>query len=232
MNENNLKERNFEADIERWLLEKGGYIKGAQKTYDRERAIDMAVLTAFLDTTQHKQWERYVRKYGDKAESRLYQVFQENVVRYGLIWVLRNGIDDLGIKLKLCYFRPASELNEELMLKYRQNILQETRQFAYSTLNRNTIDMVLSLNGIPVVAMELKNQLTGQNVENSRYQWMNNRDTEELIFHSNTRILAYFGVDLYEAIMEVADDLYIIDSGYTCPVRSHEDLVRHGYLPR
>ena len=201
MNENDLKERNFEADIERWLLEKGGYIKGAQKTYDRERAIDMAVLTAFLDTTQHKQWERYVRKYGDKAESRLYQVFQENVVRYGLIWVLRNGIDDLGIKLKLCYFRPASELNEELMLKYRQNILQETRQFAYSTLNRNTIDMVLSLNGIPVVAMELKNQLTGQNVENSRYQWMNNRDPEELIFHSNTRILAYFGVDLYEAIM-------------------------------
>lgn len=201
MNENDLKERNFEADIERWLLRKGGYIEGDQKTYDRERAIDMAVFTAFLDTTQHKQWERYVRKYGDKAESRLYQVFQENVVRYGLIWVLRNGIDDLGIKLKLCYFRPASELNEELMLKYRQNILQETRQFAYSTLNSNTIDMVLSLNGIPVVALELKNQLTGQNVENSRYQWMNNRDPEELIFHSNTRILAYFGVDLYEAIM-------------------------------
>ena len=201
MNENDLRERNFEADIERWLLGKGGYIKGDQKTYDRERAIDMAVLTAFLDTTQHKQWERYVRKYGDKAESRLYQVFQENVVRYGLIWVLRNGIDDLGIKLKLCYFRPASELNEELMLKYRQNILQETRQFAYSTHNHNTIDMVLSLNGIPVVALELKNQLTGQNVENSRHQWMNNRDPQELIFHSNTRILAYFGVDLYEAIM-------------------------------
>lgn len=201
MNENDLKERNFEADIERWLLEKGGYIKGNQKTYDKERAIDLATLTTFLDATQHKQWERYVRKYGDKAESRLYQVFQENVVRYGLIWVLRNGIDDLGIKLKLCYFRPASELNEELMLKYRQNILQETRQFAYSTLNSNTIDMVLSLNGIPVVALELKNQLTGQNVENSRYQWMNNRDPEELIFHSNTRILAYFGVDLYEAIM-------------------------------
>ena len=37
---------------------------------------------------------------------------------------------------------------------------------------------------------------------------------------------------LYEAIMEVADDLYIIDSGYTCPVKAREDLVRHGYLPR
>ena len=191
-----LKERNFEADIEQWLLNEGGYTKGDQRTYDKERAIDMTTLTAFLTLTQPKPWERYVRKYGDKAEARLYQVFQENVVRYGLIWVLRNGIDDLGIKLRMCYFRPASELNEELMLKYRQNILQVTRQFAYSTQNRNTIDMVLSLNGIPVVALELKNQLTGQNVEDSRRQWKNDRDPVELLFHANTRILAYFGVDL------------------------------------
>ena len=201
MNENDLKEKNFEADIEQYLLTEGGYTKGDQSTYDKERAIDMSVLIEFLALTQPKQWERYVRKYGDKAESRLYQVFQEHVVRYGLIWVLRNGIDDLGIKLKMCYFRPASELNDELMQKYHQNILQETRQFAYSTLNHNTIDMVLSLNGIPVVALELKNQLKGQNVENSREQWKNDRDPAELLFHFNTRILAYFGVDLYEAIM-------------------------------
>ena len=201
MNDQDLKERNFEADIEQWLITEGGYTKGDQRTYDKERAIDMATLTAFLALTQPKPWERYVRKYGDKAETRLYQVFQENVVRYGLIWVLRNGIDDLGIKLRMCYFRPASELNEELMLKYQQNILQVTRQFAYSKQNRNTIDMVLSLNGIPVVALELKNQLTGQNVEDSRRQWKNDRDPVELLFHANTRILAYFGVDLYEAIM-------------------------------
>ena len=201
MNNEDLKERKFEADIEQWLIAEGGYTKGDQRTYDKERAIDMATLTQFLALTQSKQWERYVRKYGDKTEARLYQVFQENVVRYGLIWVLRNGIDDLGIKLRMCYFRPASELNDELMLKYQQNILQVTRQFAYSTQNRNTIDMVLSLNGIPVVALELKNQFTGQNVENSRHQWKNDRDPAELLFHSNTRILAYFGVDLYEAIM-------------------------------
>ena len=201
MNEQDLKERNFEVDIERWLLEHGGYTKGNQKTYDKERAIDLATLIAFLGTTQHKDWKRYVRKYGDNAENRLYQVFQEKVVRYGLIYVLRNGIDDSGIKLKMCHFRPASELNEELMLKYEQNILQVTRQFAYSTQNRNTIDMVLSLNGIPVVALELKNQLTEQNIEDSREQWKNDRDPAELLFHFNTRILAYFGVDLYEAIM-------------------------------
>lgn len=201
MNEEDFKERNFEADIEQWLITEGGYTKGDQTTYNKERAIDMVTLIKFIALTQPKQWDRYQRKYGDKTESHLYRVFQEHVERYGLIWVLRNGIDDLGIKLKMCYFRPASELNDELMEKYRQNILEVTRQFAYSTQNRNTIDMVLSLNGIPVVALELKNQLTGQNVENSRHQWKNDRDPAERLFHFNTRILAYFGVDLYEAIM-------------------------------
>ena len=123
MNEQDLKERNFEADIEQWLLTDGGYTKGDQKTYNKERAIDMTTLIKFIALTQEKQWDRYVRKYGDKAENRLYQVFQDNVVRYGLIWVLRNGIDDMGIKLKMCYFRPASELNEELMQKYRHAIM-------------------------------------------------------------------------------------------------------------
>lgn len=201
MNENNLKERNFEADIEQWLISEGGYTKGDQKTYDKERAIDMKVLIAFLAATQPKQWERFVRKHGENAENRLYQVFQDKVVRYGLIRTLREELDDLGTKFKLYYPRPASELNQDLMEKYHQNILQVTRQFAYSTQNRNTIDMVLSLNGIPVVALELKNQLTGQSIENSRTQWCQDRDPQELLFHFNTRILAYFGVDLYEAIM-------------------------------
>ena len=61
MNEQDLKERNFEADIERWLLENGGYKRGNQKTYDMERAIDLATLTAFLDPTQLNQWDRSVR---------------------------------------------------------------------------------------------------------------------------------------------------------------------------
>ncbi len=201
MNEEKLYERDFEADIEQWLLEKGGYTKGSQKSYDKERAIDMKTLIAFIQKTQAKVWERYVRKYGDRAEQRFYQVLQDHISRYGLIYVLRHDIDDLGMKFRICYFRPASELNEELMEKYRQNIMEVTRQFAYSTQNRNTIDMVLSLNGIPIVALELKNQLKNQDIENSREQWQKDRDPVEFLFHFNNRILVYFGVDLYEAIM-------------------------------
>lgn len=201
MDTSDLKEKNFEADIERYLITEGGYVKGNQDTYDKERAIDMPVLISFIEKTQPKQWKRYVTKYGDKAERQLYRVFQDDVTRYGLIYVLRKGISDVGINIRFCYFAPASSLNDELVANYHANILTVTRQFAYSKLNRNTIDMVLSLNGIPVVALELKNQFTRQNVEDSKRQWRTDRDPKEPLFRFNNRILAYFGVDLYEVAL-------------------------------
>ena len=201
MDTTGLKEKNFEADIEQYLIANGGYIKGNQDTYDKDRAIDMPLLISFIEKTQPKQWKRYVTKYGDKAEKQLYRVFQDDVSRYGLISVLRKGISDVGIHIRLCYFAPASQLNEELVANYRANILTVTRQFAYSKMNKNTIDMVLSLNGIPVVALELKNQITGQSVEDSKRQWRTDRDPKEPLFHFNNRILAYFGVDLYEVAL-------------------------------
>ena len=61
--------------------------------------------------------------------------------------------------------------------------------------------MVLVINGIPVAALELKNQYTGQTVENARVQWMDDRDPKEVPFRFNNRILAYFCVDHTEVLM-------------------------------
>lgn len=202
MDNKNLKEKNFEESIEEWLLSEGGFERGFQMTYNKEVAIDMTVLRDFIAETQPKEWARYQKIYGaENAADHFYKVLQDDISRDGLISVLRNGIDDRGVKIHIAYFQPASELNEELMRKYRANRLHVIRQFAYSTKNHNTIDMVLMLNGIPVVAIELKNQLTGQSVEDSKRQWMEDRDPAEFLFHFNNRILAYFGADLYEVAM-------------------------------
>lgn len=196
------KEKNFEDSIEDFFLsEAGGYIKGNQATYDKSRAIDMPVLMSFILKTQPKVWQRFVNNYGDGAEKQLYKVFQADVSRYGLIHVLRNGIKDRGVAIRFCYFAPSSNLNPDLVERYKANILTCTRQFAYSDEYHKTIDIVLSLNGIPVIALELKNQITGQSVENAKKQFMYHRDPKDLIFNSNKRILACFAVDLYEVAM-------------------------------
>ena len=194
------KEKNFENDIESYLLSHG-YVKGNQDTYDKGKAIDMPVLISFIQATQPKMWQRYINVYGEKAEKQLYSIFQQNVEQNGLVHVLRYGVKDRGMDLRFAYFAPASNLNEELVQKYKSNILTCTRQFSYSTQNHNTIDVVLSLNGIPVVALELKNQLTGQSVENAKMQFMYDRDEKEFCFRFNNRFLVYFAVDLYEVAM-------------------------------
>lgn len=195
------KEKRFEDDIENFLLSHGGYVKGNMQSYDAEKAIDMGTLIKFIKVSQPKQWERYIRNYKDDAENKLYKRLNEEIENNGLIHVLRNGINDRGVKLNIAYFKPESSLNPDIIKLYNDNILTCTRQFAYSTENHNTIDMVLSLNGIPLVAIELKNQITGQSVENAKTQYMYDRNPKELVFQFNKRILVYFAVDLYEVWM-------------------------------
>lgn len=195
-------EKRFEQDIESFLLSPmGGFIKGDLKTYNRDKAIDMDKLVSFLSSSQSKEWERQVKRDGADAEARIYRCLQTNIDSEGLISVLRHGIIDRGIKFKLAFFRPETSLNEAVIKQYSENILTCTRQFKYSTQNENSIDMVLSLNGIPVVAIELKNQLKGQSVDNAKRQFMYDRGPKEFIFGFNNRLLVYFAVDLYEVAM-------------------------------
>lgn len=195
------KEKRFEQDIESYLITLGGYIKGDMSTYDSANGIDLPKLVSFIKSTQGKEWERYEKIYGIDSEKKLLKRFSEEVTTHGLIHVLRNGISDRGVKFKVCYFKPESSLNQKLIDGYVSNIMTVTRQFSYSNENNNTIDQVLSLNGIPIVALELKNQITGQSVENAKKQFMYDRNPKELCFHFNKRFLVYFAVDLYEVAM-------------------------------
>lgn len=197
----NTKEKQFESDIEQYLMKYGGYTKGYQSNYDRDKAIDITKLTEYIQKTQLKEWKRYQRVYGSDAQNKLYKRFNESVEMHGLLYVLRNGFDDRGIRIKVASFKPETTLNQEVIDKYNANILTCTRQFKYSTENENSIDIVLSLNGIPIVALELKNQLTGQDVNNAKKQFMYDRNPRELCFNFNKRFLVYFCVDLYEVYM-------------------------------
>lgn len=205
-------EKRFEQDIESFLIsEAGGYEQFTylnpdghrihKYEYDKDKAIYMEVLINFIEKTQPKQWERYKRYYGEDAPEKLYRRLEDSITEYGLIYVLKHGFKDMGIDIKVCYFKPESELNESLVELYKANIVGVTRQFSYSKLNNNTIDMVITVNGIPVAALELKNQYKGQNVECAMKQFMDDRDPKEFCFRLNHRFLVYFAVDLYEAYM-------------------------------
>ena len=159
-------EKRFESDIESFLIsDAGGYEQFSylnpdghrihKYVYDKEKAIYPEVLIHFIAKSQPKAWARYQKYYGEDAPEKLYRRLENSINENGLVHVLKYGIEDMGIKLKVCYFKPESSLNEEQNELYELNVLGCTRQFAYSPANHNTIDMVLSLNGIPVAAFQV-----------------------------------------------------------------------------
>lgn len=197
----NFTEKHFEDDIEQALLSCGGYSKGNVSTFNRVTALDEETLFAFVTESQPKAWEKYVKIYGDKSEHAFIQRFSDEVNHLGILHVLRHGFQDRGITLKVIFWKPETSLNEETIRQYNTNIFHCTRQLHYSKNNENSVDIVLFINGIPLVSMELKNQFTGQNTRNAIQQYRFDRSAKDLIFSFNKRVLVHFAVDLTHVFM-------------------------------
>lgn len=196
-----LTEKQFESDIEYSLLTYGGYTKGDAKVFDRTVALDVATLISFVKATQPKSWEKYETIYGTSCEKSFVERFCKEVRSLGLLSVLRHGFKDRGITFRVVYWKPETSINQTAQAQYESNILHCTRQLHYSLNNENSIDIVLFLNGIPVVSMELKNQFTGQDTDNAIAQYKFDRAGKDAIFEFKNRVLVHFAVDLYNVFM-------------------------------
>ena len=197
----NLTEKQFESDIEYSLLTYGGYAKGDAKAFDRTVALDVGTLISFVKATQPKSWEKYETIYGTSCEKSFVERFCKEVRSLGLLSVLRHGFKDRGITFRVVYWKPETSINQTAQAQYERNVLHCTRQLHYSVSNENSIDIVLFLNGIPVVSMELKNQFTGQDTDNAIHQYKFDRASKDTIFEFKNRVLVHFAVDLYNVFM-------------------------------
>ena len=199
-------ERRFEDEIEYWLTHAGPfeydrYESKSPSGYDRQLGLYREDLLDFVQETQPQQWERLERIHGAKAGEKFCKRVARELDRRGVVEVLRRGVEDLGARFKLVFFAPGSDLNELLAEKYWANRMTVVRQLHYSTKNENSVDTVLFVNGIPVVTLELKNQLTGQTYRDAIDQYKRSRPATEVLFELNRRAVVHFAVDTDEAWM-------------------------------
>ena len=214
------KEKNLEEDIESFLCSpEGGFFKCDDRhsllyvedgTYQmvgggymehRDRALDAATLVNFIQTTQPKAWDRFERMCNSDSTAKFAKVFNDAVDRLGMVAVLKHGFKHRGIPFKVVFFKPESGLNESAADHYAKNVCRCIRQFHFAETGNQTIDMVLDVNGIPLVGIELKYQFTGQDVENAMRQWREDRDPRCRCLKFNTRMVAFFAVDLENVYM-------------------------------
>lgn len=194
----NLKESAFEEHIEKELAKLHKFRKrNAETNYDKATTFDSELLFEFLRSTQGKKLERLEETYGDTLEPRLLRRIDEEIGKHGVINVLRKGIEEGPVRFDLMFFRPASGLNPEIEKLFRANVFSVIRQVKFSQTSEQSVDMVIFVNGIPIFTAELKNELTGQNVEHAKRQYITDRDPREKLFYFK-RCVAHFAVDTSE----------------------------------
>ena len=190
----------FETAIEAVLLG-DGYARVDGQGFDRERAIFPGEVLAFIQATQAKVWDKLEALHGEQTGARVLEALCKWLDTYGTLDTLRHGFKCFGKTLRIAFFRPAHGLNPELEARYRANRLGLTRQLHFSPRSEQSLDVVLSVNGIPVVTLELKNPLSGQTAANAIHQYRHDRDPREPIFVFSKRALVHFAVDTEEAHM-------------------------------
>lgn len=191
-------EKALEDLIENHLCDRSGYAKGNPKDFDPNLAIDTAKLWQFLQATQPQE----LAKLSDQPnwQRMILERIDRKIKKDGVLSVLKKGIAIDDANLTLYYSHPYNDLNPAIAANFNQNIFSITRQVHFSTENpTHSIDLVIFLNGLPLLTIELKNPWTNQTVYHAKKQY-SDRNPQETLFNF-ARCLVHFAADTDEIWM-------------------------------
>lgn len=198
----NTTEKGLEAHISQYLVDENNYLLRENTNYDNVSCLDRDLLFQFLETTQPKAVARLKTYHKELYEQKIIKRLNDQIQAKGIIEVLRKGITDgfTDTKLNLFYDKPVSAYNSGDKALYDANLFSVMRQVYFSPNDKKSLDMVIFINGIPVMSFELKNELTKQNVQHAIKQYKTDRDPNEELFRLG-RLMVNFAVDTEEVWM-------------------------------
>ena len=197
-----VDEKNFQNDII-LAMQSHGWLLGKSDGYNRARALYEADLLAFVQTSQPEEWKKYQGIYPLDTERHFLERVTQQLSKtdpmasgsrtnselrtFGTLGVLRHELRDRGCRFKLVQFKPDHNLNPDNLACYKANLLRVVPELVYSPYATAShlaesgsqskawrLDMVLFVNGIPVVTMELKSEFM-QAIESAKRQYCQTR---------------------------------------------------------
>lgn len=195
-----LTEREYQEYIQARLC-KSGYIAKSSLAYNAKFAIDEEELFRFLEQTQSDTLAELRKFHGDKLRQVIISTInlEEQKSKGGRLNVLKHGVYVDNRKLTLMYTKPATTYNKEQTAKYEANIFSVTQEVQASPEER--VDLVLFLNGLAIVAFELKCNAAGQSYQHAIRQFRNDRNPKTRLFQFKAGVLVNFAMDLNEVYM-------------------------------
>ncbi|WP_125722618.1 type I restriction endonuclease subunit R [Flavobacterium ustbae] len=177
-----------------------GYYIGYSSDFNTKYAIDEVRFWDFLETTQPEELAKLQKQNDWKLK--ILERFDRLVKKYGILRLLRKGLEVDDAHFTLLYVLPLASSSNAAKANFENNQFSVTRQIRYSLLNqREEIDMVVFVNGIPLATMELKNHWTGQNAKvHGQNQYKTKRDTTQPLLNFG-RCIVHFAVDTDEVYM-------------------------------
>jgi len=192
MKPTDTSERGLESLIVQHLTAHG-YVLGNAKDYQADVALDAVQLLAFLQVTQPEAVKTLQLAQDGMPRTQFLHRLQGEISKRGVVDVLRKGVSHGPARLDLYKTLPTPG-NDRAAQAFAHNRFSVTRQVRYSTSGATSLDLVIFVNGLPVLTFELKNSLTKQTVHDAVNQYKNTRDAQELLFQSG-RCMAHFAVD-------------------------------------
>jgi len=193
-------EKAFEAYIQETMGTRG-WIAGSNSLWDKQKALFPEYILSFIRDTQGNLWNQMEKLHGTGLPAMLIDALFKERDTKGTLHIIRHGFKFYGKTFKLSYFKPAHGLVEETIEQYRKNTLHVTRQVPCHPADTSTVDIVLSLNGIPLVTMELKNPATGQTWKQAIQQYKTDRDSRAPLFQFTKGAVVHFAIDPDEVHM-------------------------------
>jgi type I restriction enzyme R subunit len=201
------KEFHFEEEITRYLTRDivpffTEYQLKETSAYDKDLCLIPEDLIAFIKDTQPKKYLALAQQLGSDTDNKI-AYYAANAIKSlpnKTLDYFRTKLKISGQHLDTIFFKPTHSKSPEHQEWYDKNRLTIIRQLKYSKKNENSIDIVLFVNGIPVVTMELKNALTGQHLSNAIKQYIKDRDPKEPLLEFK-KCLVHFAVSTEQVSM-------------------------------
>ena len=188
------EERGAGADVAAQSPEADRFFWGKPSDMDKALAIDTRRLWSFLKATQSDRLEAYRGQ--TPLDENVPQQIAAQIKQFGILEVLRKGVDVDNIKLDLWYPRPGAGDSAAAWEDFAKNEFSVTRQQTFSLSHPgDELDMVVFVNGLPLFTFELKNPWTGQTARyNGQKQYREDRDPRDPLLNFG-RCLAHFTLD-------------------------------------
>ncbi len=177
-----------------------GYYMGMNKDFNAQYAIDEVRFWHFLENTQAEELAKLQKQPDWKLK--ILERFDRMVKKYGILRILRKGLEVDDAHFTLFYVLPLANSSETAKKNFENNEFSVTRQVTYSLQNpREEIDIVLFINGLAFATLELKNHWTGQTAKvHGQHQYRHKRDTAQPLLQF-ARCVVHFTADTDEAYM-------------------------------